>query len=131
MKKDDTITLTREQAQALLIDGGDARQVHGKREAQDAIRAQLAPKPAQHTPGPWRVRGGSVYAAYPMPVCDVVLAGGHNPDPVSQANARLIAAAPDLLAWCERWLSERHPRLLSQAGADLGRIIERIKGGER
>lgn len=65
---------------------------------------------AKHTPGPWsilpledgakflRVRGTQLGFRYK--VCDVHAPFQHNKDEVleSQANARLIAAAPDLLA---------------------------------
>ena len=60
---------------------------------------------AQHTPGPWKVepqeygvvithQGGSMAAAYP----EDMLGRKHD----ALANARLIAAAPDLLAVLER-----------------------------
>jgi hypothetical protein len=57
----------------------------------------------EHTPGPWRVGNGSfVISDHPAPGItgsdDVHHYGGHLIcESVSQANARLIAAAPDLL----------------------------------
>ncbi len=57
----------------------------------------------KHTPGPWRVGDGSfVIGNHPAPGItgsdDVHHYGGHLIcESVSQANARLIAAAPDLL----------------------------------
>lgn len=59
-----------------------------------------------HTPGPWRVaigsrleiRGPRDEIGWPVPV--VYNAGLHT-DETAQANARLIAAAPDLLAALE------------------------------
>ena len=58
----------------------------------------------EHTPGPWHVGNGSfVISDYPAPGIigsdDVHHYGGHLIcESVSQANACLIAAAPDLLA---------------------------------
>ncbi len=59
----------------------------------------------KHTPGPWRVaigsrleiRGPKDEIGWPVPV--VYNAGLHT-DETAQANARLIAAAPELLAAC-------------------------------
>ena len=58
---------------------------------------------AKHTPGPWNVSGlpdtyrrDCINANGPRPVAEVPR---HNPD--WQANARLIAAAPDLLEACK------------------------------
>lgn len=75
-----------------------------------------APK---HTPGPWKsvYRNGMAAAQYGHNVsCDMhsgpgMVAGcdsiaevrGHDDDE-AKANARLIAAAPDLLAACERFI---------------------------
>lgn len=84
---------------------------------------------AQHTPGPWELHGLAVYASpekrsfggpareYLRPVCCMeVVEGGDHPDykndpttrnvrlpgdAEAEANARLIAAAPDLLAALE------------------------------
>lgn len=55
-----------------------------------------------HTPGPWHVElGGFVYSETKK-VADVGLNGGYfaskiSPEPERTANARLIAAAPELL----------------------------------
>lgn len=73
-----------------------------------------------HTPGPWRVEEGldpMLQAYYPEVVADGKEAGhtryvarlfGTNPDvrPETDANARLIAAAPALLAACREALTE-------------------------
>ena len=53
----------------------------------------------KHTQGPWLDKSGEVYAeetGRTIARCDI---GGH--DETSEANARLIAAAPDLLAALE------------------------------
>lgn len=84
------------------------------------------PKPAQgHTPGPWRVSEGNmspkgdvtidVYAGEIF-VCGIeghtkeeMQCKGYFSPGVMEANARLIAAAPDLLAACkyvEQWFAE-------------------------
>ena len=44
-----------------------------------------------HTPGPWIVNGDEVYSSHKSQIADC---GGFSD---SEANARLIAAAPDLL----------------------------------
>ena len=53
----------------------------------------------KHTPGPWTVETGSFYVSIRAPsrmVGDTRVIGG-KPDDENLANARLIAAAPDLL----------------------------------
>lgn len=64
---------------------------------------------AMHTPGPWRLAEIAkckmrVYAAKQNEVCDVWLNehGGRAPTPEREANARLIAAAPELLETAEK-----------------------------
>jgi hypothetical protein len=65
-----------------------------------------------HTPGPWTCHTGSVYkdgpTVYPkgqdegIPICHMDREPGNGTMPVERdANARLIAAAPDLLAALE------------------------------
>ncbi len=53
---------------------------------------------SKHTPGPWRVTGPNVRAGHALLaiVCDH-WADEKTPEPEKEANARLIAAAPDLL----------------------------------
>lgn len=56
-----------------------------------------------HTPGPWRVEeswGAPCIQAKKRPVATVLYHNGSE-DPDVEANARLIAAAPDLLAAAE------------------------------
>ena len=49
----------------------------------------------KHTPGPWEIaKSGRVYSLKHGPIADVL-------EQNSYVNARLIAAAPDLLAACE------------------------------
>ena len=55
----------------------------------------------QHTPGPWTERGMLVHDQNDEFVAEVLYTG---PNGVSEANARLIAAAPDLLAAANRAL---------------------------
>ena len=56
-----------------------------------------------HTPGPWFVNDDCIEAGGPEGPRDVTLAvvQGHPHNAARAANARLIAAAPDLLAACE------------------------------
>jgi hypothetical protein len=69
---------------------------------------------SKHTPGPWTVdeeilhegklhvagRSATVEAG-DKGICKLIRHSQSTHDPVSEANARLIAAAPDLLAACE------------------------------
>jgi hypothetical protein len=83
---------------------------------------------AKHTPGPWSAKhtvgaGWSVKMAKPRPdytdpdpVCSMAWWQFDKPgiidDAISGANAKLIAAAPDLLAACElveRWMLGGQP----------------------
>jgi len=63
----------------------------------------------KHTPGPWTVIENSsgkhlVCADHPQAAhFDIALTSG----PDSVANARLIAAAPELLEACQRYIAER------------------------
>lgn len=71
--------------------------------------------PARHTPGPWTIRAG-VYDTNPETACEFphgpeIFAA--NDEPIAwcqihgEANARLIAATPDMLAELE-WLYQKH-----------------------
>ena len=66
---------------------------------------------AKHTPGPWRIKsdpmhfdtlttveGGAIGVRKPFGVQMIVQVGGDSDFQEAEANARLIAAAPDLLA---------------------------------
>jgi hypothetical protein len=52
----------------------------------------------QHTPGPWRVTAAKVMAENGRAICLIENRKLHEGFQESSANARLIAAAPDLLA---------------------------------
>lgn len=68
----------------------------------------------KHTPGPWHFDDGGDgdleiwSAAYhpTMPLCSVGNYGPAGPSSTDNANARVIAAAPELLEACERVLKE-------------------------
>jgi len=65
---------------------------------------------AQHTPGPW-AQGGAMSGETRIYAADggeVAVATRSDPKHryAAEANARLIAAAPDLLAACEAMLAE-------------------------
>lgn len=51
---------------------------------------------AKHTPAPWRIEGRFVMAMKTKSICEIPM-GGVIHGKVDKANARLIAAAPDLL----------------------------------
>ena len=96
-----------------------------------------------HTPGPWRVGGSYVLA----PDGFVALVGCiYRTFSVCDANAALIAAAPDLLALAKRYASEcaqcdGDGRILvtfndreaeydpCEACADIRAVIEKAEGG--
>lgn len=61
---------------------------------------------AQHTPGPWQVSGSHVYTADPERalLAQVLNPGSKASDFPLVANARLIAAAPELLAVAQFFL---------------------------
>jgi hypothetical protein len=67
---------------------------------------------ATHTPGPWHVRSSEgqqshvVYAADNYAIANATTYHGQHPLHCAEANARLIAAAPELLAACEAALPE-------------------------
>jgi hypothetical protein len=65
---------------------------------------------SKHTPGPWRIAPASDYADGSLNVdADTrgyVCLAGFRDDPEARANARLIAAAPDLLEACKRILAD-------------------------
>lgn len=91
-----------------------------------------------HTPGPWEIHdavatnviGG---LAYRVARCDF---DGAEPCPEAMANARLVAAAPDLLTACSAALSllgdtrisQRSPGEKGDVVADLRAAIAKARG---
>lgn len=81
----------------------------------------------EHTPGPWEAKGVVVWAApvqligggtYHRPISDCRVEGMVKGHENNEANARLIAAAPDLLEACASvWL------LLADTGDNKLRLI--------
>jgi len=68
----------------------------------DSTNAAPVPQVSEHTPGPWSAFDDEVVAdRTDLHVCTVALEDGINPTEW-QANLRLIAAAPDLLACLRR-----------------------------
>lgn len=69
-----------------------------------------------HTPGPWRVANGRIYSrAYQTAldlrlfvICDLDM--GNDPRGEQESNARLIAAAPELLAALQELLTDKYLR---------------------
>ena len=62
----------------------------------------------KHTPGPWRLHYyGEIVGAQEKPgACVTVVCAPNESNPCREANARLIAAAPELLTMLDRLLSE-------------------------
>jgi hypothetical protein len=64
---------------------------------------------AKHTPGPWAVhpskaRVDAFVGGAPLPVCELLWPTDQRSEAETEANARLIAAAPELLAACKAML---------------------------
>jgi hypothetical protein len=82
----------------------------------------------QHTPGPWAVKHHEDTDTYSIIVAGrqwnswTVAALGHSKE--DEANARLIAAAPDLLAVCQEL--EESVEYWSEYDVPLG-IVDRIR----
>jgi hypothetical protein len=96
---------------------------------------------SKHTPGPWEANSAdNIYAAVNgrkemiAKCCDLPCIGGHD-DVAAQrardmeiANARLIAAAPELLAALENivaWMEQHHPEAaknIPQARAAIAKV---------
>lgn len=96
---------------------------------------------AKHTPGPWAVmethNGALSINVSPQVVIGTIGgAGWHLGEQTARANARLIAAAPDLLDMCERLLGFAHhygdPWAVTAAGdgllANAKALIAQAKG---
>lgn len=86
----------------------------------------------KHTPGPWRQHGCRIEWIDPKDGWAAVLAHVYEKGPdtdiepgADMANARLIAAAPDLLAACEALVAARWH------DADYGAIKERARAAIR
>ena len=87
-----------------------------------------------HTPGPWTIEGTRDSDEFWVvkdegPVCEISQTFGY-PD-ADEANARLIAAAPDLLAALQEWTSmavnsglEGCDEILEQAEAAIAKAEE-------
>lgn len=68
---------------------------------------------AAHTPGPWVIQDRHFVVAGAWPLGATICEVENNPaDKISQANARLIAAAPDMLAVLKELWAQ--PRVVSQ-----------------
>lgn len=55
-------------------------------------------KQVEHTPGPWKSGGCVVWESDGDLICDLISFGSKRDNDTIEANARLIAAAPDMLA---------------------------------
>ena len=90
-----------------------------------------------HTPGPWVAMGKAVYTESDNPTREI-LWGGHNTrsasDEEKKANARLIAAAPELFEQCKLFEKLLSTLIMEgHSGADLERdnlraILEKVEG---
>lgn len=79
-------------------------------------------KSTKHTPGPWKVVGMEVHACDDRAtvVCEVT---GASTNPVAVADARLIAAAPEMLAA----LKMAYPLITDKAAREeIGALLNRI-----
>ena len=83
----------------------------------------------QFTPGPWRTTGVNVRAGDAL-ICYATNhhANAETPEPEKLANARLIAAAPDLLSALERLV---HPMADDDDVTYAHAMIWKAKGGQQ
>ncbi len=85
----------------------------------------------QHTPGPWKVKQGTDVtedrAKEPCTVAKCWSSTFAPPREEAAANARLIAAAPSLLAACKMVLDD--PGLTASANDMLRAAIAKAEGG--
>jgi len=94
-------------------------------------------KHATHTPGPWVAMGKAVYTESDNPTREI-LWGGHNTksasDEEKKANARLIAAAPEMYETMKAILAvvnDPGPIFPGTAiGDKLREILAKVDGGE-
>lgn len=81
---------------------------------------------SKHTPGPWRIHSDYIESDTGYEVCQVKTNHPRNAD-TQAANARLIAAAPDLLKACQS--AERHGLLPEFTCDKLRAAIAKATGG--
>lgn len=82
---------------------------------------------AGYTPGPWHTGadGRIVYNAAGWAVCNAVTFHQRHQGDEDRANARLIAAAPELLEELEECASDLEAEIEARRGAVLERTMER------
>lgn len=84
----------------------------------------MTTEPTAHTPGPWTCHSGMVWQG-DMPIARMDREPGNGTTPIERdANAHLIAAAPDLLAACEaldKWAA--NPPGKDTIVAEMGVIV--------
>lgn len=88
---------------------------------------------ANHTPAPWHVYGYEIGTAPDETIAVVCALSGNDGDSEEDANARLIAAAPELLAALETllWQVERTddlPEEVEEMLSDARAAIAKAKG---
>ena len=96
-------------------------------------------KHATHTPGPWVAMGKAVYTESDNPTREI-LWGVHNTrsasDEEKKANARLIAAAPDMYEACKlfeecmEFIDGREGYDASYELAKAREVLAKVDGGE-
>lgn len=82
-----------------------------------------------HTPGPWRaMHDGAVQRDAPLPMGGAVVAYTRHADLATQAaNARLIAAAPDLLAALHHIEAIAKTGILHQSSLDPAGLLDLLR----
>lgn len=86
---------------------------------------------SEHTPGPWVAAHDFIYDSNHRRVADAAPwspTTKERPDETVHANARLIAAAPDLLAACRLAARYLDPRHYSDAVRDIDAAIAKATG---
>ena len=83
---------------------------------------------ADHTPGPWICRGEQVWSAYEVMYIAAANFDCISPSQTLEANARLIAEAPELLRLCERSLLALDEDSFPMLREQLRNTIARVEG---
>ena len=84
----------------------------------------------EHSPGPWRVKEGSVWDSHGEPVVHPM--GGSEPGDATEGDLRLIAAAPEMYRILRIILEDKRRRLgliEADAMAQAHRLIQELEGG--
>ncbi len=80
------------------------------------------------TPGPWATAkvDGVYWISHAITSADLIVGYAQSSRPEADANARLIAAAPDLLAACEAIYANIHPDTAADHSRELAEALDHV-----